>query len=208
MYKVLIVDDHKLFRAGVRMLLSDIGGVEVLGEASNGKEALDLIKMTPPNLVITDVMMPKMDGIEMTKKIRTIYPDINILVLSMITEEKHYNTMIDLGVKGFILKEAEKQEFERAISTIRSGDTFFSQELLLKIIKVRKDKSDIYFTKRELEVLEYICRGFSNSEIGEKLFISQRTVERHRANLLKKVGVSNSIKLVLYALRNNLVDVL
>jgi len=208
MYKVLIVDDHKLFRAGVRLLLGEIGGLEVIGEASNGKEALDQIKVTQPNLVITDVMMPKMDGIEMAKKIRTIYPEIDILVLSMITEEKHYNTMIDLGVKGFILKEADKQEFERAISTIRSGETFFSQELLLKIIKVKKDKSDIYFTKREIEVLEYICKGYSNAEIGDRLFISQRTVERHRANLLKKVGVSNSIKLVLYALRHNLVDVL
>ncbi|MBN1180717.1 MAG: response regulator transcription factor [Bacteroidales bacterium] len=204
---IVLVDDHKLFRNGLRFLISEIDNVEVVAEASNGIEFMEIIKNYKPDLVLMDINMPEMDGIEASKRALQLYPDLTILVLSMFGEEDYYNTMIEIGVKGFLLKDADNTELQTAITRVLNGQTYFSQELLLNLIRKKDDKSDIQLSSREKEVLTLICKGLSNYEISEKLFISQRTVERHRANLLDKTNSSNSISLVIYAIKNKLVDI-
>lgn len=205
--RVVIVDDHKLFRNGLSFILREIEDVEIIGEASNGKEFLTLLQESKPDLVLMDIKMPEMDGIEASKIALQQYPDLNILVLSMFDDEQYYNSMIDIGVRGFILKDADSSELKTAVNKVYEGNSYFSQELLLKIIKNKTNVTNINLSKRELEVLKYICKGASNYEISDTLNISLRTVERHRANLLEKTGSSNSIKLVLFAIKNNVVNI-
>jgi DNA-binding NarL/FixJ family response regulator len=204
---VIIVDDHKLFRDGLKFILSESGIAEVVGEASNGREFLTLLESIKPDLVLMDINMPIMNGIESSKKALEIHPDLNILVLSMYGDEEYYNTMIDLGVKGFLLKDADTSELKIAISKILEGGTYFSQQLLLNIINSRQVQGTVKLTKREKEILSLICQGHSNIGISEELHISSRTVERHRAELLDKTLSSNSISLVIYAIKNGLVKI-
>jgi DNA-binding NarL/FixJ family response regulator len=203
--KVIIVDDHQLFRNGLKFILTEISDLEVIGEASNGKEFLNLLKEFKPDLVFMDISMPEMNGIEACQKGLEIYPDLKILVLSMFGEDAYYNTMIDIGVKGFILKDTDNNELKTAINTILNGNTYFSQELLLKIIRNKNSSPAIRLSRRESEVLALICKGLSTIQISDKLHISHRTVERHRANLLDKTDSSNSISMAIYAIKNNLV---
>ncbi len=205
--KVIIVDDHQLFRNGLKFILSEIENIEIVGEASNGKEFLEILKFIKPNLVLMDISMPEMNGIEASQKALEKYPDLKILVLSMFGEDAYYNTMIDIGVKGFILKDTDNSELRTAISTILNGNTYFSQELLLKIIRNKNTASTIKLSRRETEVLALICKGLSTNQISDQLHISHRTVERHRANLLDKTDSSNSISLAIFAIKNNLVKI-
>jgi DNA-binding NarL/FixJ family response regulator len=182
-------------------------GVEVVAEASNGQEFLDLLEYIEPDLVLMDISMPVLNGIDATQIAMKKNPNLNILVLSMFGEDAYYNSMIELGVKGFLLKDADNDELINAINTILRGGTFFSQELLLNLIKNKTENPSINFTKREIEILSLICKGYSNIQISDKLNISQRTVERHRSNLLLKTESSNSISLVVYAIKNNIINV-
>lgn len=204
-YKIIIVDDHQLFRNGLKFILNEMNDMQVTGEASNGKEFLELLEYELPDLILMDINMPVMNGVEATKHALEKHPGLNILILSMYGETEYYNTMIDLGVKGFILKDIDNKELRDAIEKIVSGGNYFSQELLLNLIKNKSYDENITLTKREKEVLELICKGFSNQQISEKLFISQRTVERHRSSLLLKTDSKNSISLVVYAIKNKLV---
>jgi DNA-binding NarL/FixJ family response regulator len=205
--KVLIVDDHQLFRNGLRFILNEIDYLDIIGEASNGSEFLDIVKAIKPDIVLMDINMPEMNGIVATEKALAMYPDLKILVLSMFGDDEYYNNMIDLGVKGFILKDADNDELKTAIRRILEGQTYFSQELLLNLIRNKDAESDIDLTKREKEILLLICKGYSTGEIAEELHISIRTVERHRSSLLMKTDSNNSIKLVIYAIKNNLVKI-
>jgi DNA-binding NarL/FixJ family response regulator len=189
---IIIVDDHPLFRSGLKL--------------SNGNELMEILNSIKPNLIIMDINMPEMNGIDATKKALLKYPDLNILVLSMYGEIEYYNTMIDMGIKGFMLKEADNDEFILAINKILSGGTYFSQELLLKIIRKNKFGSAIKLSEREKEILQLISQGLSNHEISHKLNISQRTVERHRTNLLEKTGSKNSVQLIIFAVRHNIIN--
>jgi DNA-binding NarL/FixJ family response regulator len=202
-----LVDDHQLFRTGLKFVLEEMDGVKVSFEASDGYEFLEFLKITKPDIVLMDINMPGMDGVEATQKALQMYPDLNILVLTMFSDMEYYNTMIDLGVKGFILKDIDNQELKMAINRIHAGGNFFSQELLLKLIKEKPGEDQIALTSREKEILELICNGYSNQQISEKLFISQRTVERHRSSLLMKTDSKNSVSLVVYAIKNNLIKV-
>jgi DNA-binding NarL/FixJ family response regulator len=154
-----------------------------------------------------DINMPFINGIEASRILLQRNPDLKILVVSMYGDEQYYNSVIENGVKGFILKDAENEELRAAISAILNGKTYFSQELLLKLIRNRKNSEQIVLTQREKQILELICQGLSSTEIAGKLFLSERTIENHRANLLDKTGCRNSLSLVLYAVRNNLVEV-
>lgn len=205
--KTVIVDDHNLFRNGLKFILNQFENIEVVGEASNGKEFLILLEnIALPDIVLLDINMPILNGIEAAKISLQKYPKLKIIVLSMYGESEYYNTMIDIGVKGFILKDCDNKELKEAIERVHAGGTYFSQEILISLIKEKKNNEKISLTKREKEILELICKGYSNNEIAEKLFISQRTVERHRANLLEKTNSKNSISLVVFALKNKLVD--
>jgi DNA-binding NarL/FixJ family response regulator len=154
-----------------------------------------------------DINMPEMDGMETTRQALLKFPDLHVLVLSMYSDVEYYNTMIELGVKGFVLKDIDNKELADAIRKVHSGGSYFSQELLLKLIKHKPESTGIELTKREKEVLELICQGYSNQQISEELFISQRTVERHRSSLLYKTDSKNSISLVVFAIKNNLVKI-
>lgn len=204
---LVIVDDHNLFRKGLKFIINEIEDVEVIAEASNGLEFLGIIKDFKPDLVLIDINMPELDGIEASRRALARYPDLKILVLSMFGEEEYYNTMIDIGVKGFLLKDSDNTELQNAIERVLSGHTYFSQELLLNLIKNKESNLPVHLSAREKEVLKLICDGLSNHEIADRLFISQRTVERHRANLLLKTESSNSISLVIYAIKNKLIEI-
>lgn len=205
-YKVIIADDHTLFRQGLRLILEDIEGLEVLADVANGRELIDITDQFLPDLVIMDINMPQVNGIEASKVLLQKYPDLKILVISMYSDEQYYNSVIENGVKGFILKDAENTELRAAVNTILNGKTYFSQELLIKLIRSKQHPVNVAISPREQEVLELICQGFSTQEIATRLFLSERTVENHRASLLDKTSCRNSLSLVLYAIRNKLVS--
>jgi len=205
--QVAIIDDHQLFRNGLKFIIENENDMEVVIEASNGRQFLDFLKNLKPQVALMDINMPDMDGVETTKRALEIYPDLHVLVLSMYSDVEYYNTMIDLGVKGFILKDIDNNELTDAIRKVHKGGNYFSQELLLKLIKNKPEEGAIDLTPREKEVLELICKGYSNQQISEELFISQRTVERHRSSLLFKTDSKNSISLVVFAIKNNLVKI-
>jgi DNA-binding NarL/FixJ family response regulator len=203
--RIFIVDDHQLFRNGLKFILNERDDMEVVGEASNGKEFLDLLDFANPDIVLMDISMPVLDGIEATRRALEKQPGLKVLVLSMFSESEYYDSMIDMGVKGFVLKNADNEELYQAIRKVLNGGSHFSQELLLSIIRRKTPENKILLTGREKDVLDLICKGLSNQQIAEKLIISQRTVERHRANLLAKTDSKNSVSLVVYAIRNRLI---
>jgi DNA-binding NarL/FixJ family response regulator len=207
--KILIVDDHRLFREGLKLMLQDIDKYEVIGEAANGKQFLQYIQHIKPDLVLMDINMPEINGIEASRKALERYPDLDILILSMLGEEDYYNELVEIGVKGFLLKNSDPDELIKGIERILEGATYFSQDLLLHILegKSRRDQilKDISFTSREKDVLILMCEGMTNIEIADKLFLSHRTVDRHKSNLFAKTGCTNSVALVMFAIKNKIV---
>jgi len=209
--KIIIADDHQLFRNGLKLLLNSFTEFEVTGEASNGEEFLSLLHTIPADIALMDISMPEMDGIEATRKGLKIKPSLNIIALSMYGEDEYYYKMVDAGAKGFLLKDSDISEVREAIITVMKGGSYFSQELLYHVIqkiKMREQESkSAILSKREKEILLKICEGMSNQEIAETLFISKRTVDKHRANLLGKTNSKNTASLILYAIRNKLIEI-
>jgi len=209
--RIIIADDHQLFRNGLKILLNAFPDFEVAGEASNGQEFLNIIKDTRADVALMDINMPEMDGIEATRKGLKQRPDMDIIALSMYGEEEYYYKMVDAGAKGFILKDSDISEVKEAILTVRKGGSYFSQELLYHVIQKIKHRENesktATLSKREKEILIKICEGLSNQEIAEALFISKRTVDKHRANLLGKTNSKNTASLILYAIKNKLVEI-
>lgn len=211
MKKIIIVDDHKIFRDGIKSLITVEEIAEIIGEASNGKEFLEILEHKDPDIVLMDISMPVMDGIEATKKALEINPELKILALSSFGDEEYYYKMINAGVKGFVLKNASIEELELAINEVSGGDSYFSNELLRRVIanlgkEAKKEKNES-LTARELEILKEICNGHTNIEIGEMLYISPETVKGHRSNILSKTSCRNSAGLVMYAIKNKLVEI-
>jgi len=209
--KIYLVDDHALFREGLRFLLSNIEFVETIYEAENGDQFIRMLPDNPADLVLLDIEMPEMNGIEAAQKALAIQPDLRIIALSMYSDENYYVSMIDAGVQGFLLKNSSFDEVKRAITEVASGKTYFSAEILQSILrnmKSRKDESqDSELTEREAEILCQICNGLSNNEIGELLSISKRTVDKHRENLLQKTQSRNTASLVIYAIKHGYYNV-
>jgi DNA-binding NarL/FixJ family response regulator len=210
--KIILVDDHQMFRDGLKFVLKQIPEFEIIGTAANGQDYLDLLEAGLPDVVIMDIGMPVMDGIQATQKTTEKYPGINVIALSMFSDQEYYHKMVAAGVKGFLIKEAGLDELEKAIKAIHQGNSYFSQELLRNIIvnisnpKVTA-RDGHQLTKREEEVLQMICKGYSTKEISDLLFISQKTVEGHKTNLLSKTNSKNTLNLMLYALKNKLVEI-
>jgi len=209
--RIIIVDDHQLFRNGLKILLNAFPDFEVADEASNGFEFMNIISNTKADIALMDINMPDMDGIEATKQALKLYPELNIIALSMYGEEEYYYKMVDAGAKGFILKDSDISEVREAILTVSKGGSYFSQELLYHVIQKIKHRENesksANLSKREKEVLLKICEGLSNQEIAEALFISKRTVDKHRANLLGKTNSKNTASLILFAIRNKLIEI-
>jgi len=209
--KILLVDDHTLFRNGLKMLLDTLPGYEVTGEASNGKEFLELIAKNSYDIIFLDIEMPLINGIDAAKRAIENDPDLKIITLSMYGDEEYFDRMVDAGVKGFLLKNTNLQEVKTAIDTVMDGGNYFSQELmqnLLRNYKLTKEHKDqeIELSEREIEILLLISEGLSNQEIGDRLFISKRTVEKHRTNIMYKTNCKTTAVHVMYASKNKLIE--
>lgn len=209
---IVLADDHKLFREGLKVLLSQFSFIKKIVEVENGQEFVDLVKEKKSfDIVFMDIEMPIMDGITATKEGLKHNPNLKIIALSMYGEEDYYTQMINAGAKGFMLKNSGIDDVEKAIKTIINGHNYFSPEILESLIKSfgkqeEKEKTS-RLTEREEEVLFLICKGFSNQEIADKLYLSKRTVDKHRENLLSKTQAKNTAGLVIYAVKNNIVEV-
>lgn len=209
--RIALADDHHLFRNGLKILLSAFPEFEITAEASNGVDLMKQLTHVSADIVLMDISMPEMDGIEATAAITAKYPETKVVALSMYGEEEYYYNIVDAGAKGFILKDSDISDVKEAIETVYNGGNYFSQELLYHVIRKMKSREQetksSNLSKREKEILLKICEGLSNHEIAEALFISKRTVDKHRANLLSKTNSKNTASLILYAIKNRLIEV-
>ena len=208
--KVLIVDDHEIFRNGLKMVLGKLKYVDLVGEATNGNDFINFIKTDLPDIVLLDIEMPDMNGIEAAKIALKQFPKIKIIALTMFGDDEYIQSMLDAGAKGFLMKNINKETLDKAIQTVNNGGNYYSEELFdffTKQLSKSKDKTNdsIEFTRREKEILQLLCEGLSNKEIGEALFISERTVLGHKTNLLAKTNTKNSISLMAYAIKNKII---
>ncbi|MEX0813546.1 MAG: response regulator transcription factor [Chitinophagales bacterium] len=214
---ILLVDDHPMIRHGIKALLNDVENLNVNGEASNGQEAIAQFKSGNYDLIIMDIKMPVMDGIEATKELKKIDNAVNILALSMYDEHRFITRMLQAGAKGYILKNTGKEELVSAIAKIIAGENYFSPEVSnIMMSRFMNDKTEsprgsstanlnVTLTKRETEIIRMIANEMTNSEIAAELNISPRTVDTHRRNLLQKLDVKNTAGLVRYALQNDII---
>jgi DNA-binding NarL/FixJ family response regulator len=208
--RIIIADDHEIFRKGLKLILTRLKYVDLAGEAQNGKEVVDIIKKKNVDIILMDIEMPEMNGIEATRKILEIRPQVKIVALTMFNDEKYIEDMLDAGAKGFLLKNTTKQVLDRALRTIAEGNNYYSDELFSFFTrKVAGDKStpdiELNLTKREKEILQLICEGMNNEEIASKLSISERTVIGHKSNLLAKTNCKSTPSLISYSIKNKIV---
>lgn len=216
MIDILLVDDHKMIREGLKSFLIDHQEIRVVAEAENGKEALNYIEqhVGEIDVLVTDIAMPVMDGITLVKEVRKLVPDQKIVALTMMNESQYIKQMLSSGASGYVLKNCTDDEFVGAITSVYKGGTYYSQEVTEVIMEnlahARKPKQRLVFevplTAREKQVLHLICKELGNQEIADKLFISVRTVEAHKRNLLEKTGCKNVAGLVVYAIEKSLFE--
>lgn len=213
MVRIALVDDHSLFRRGLKMLLTSYSDFEVVAEASSGEEFLELMDAAQPDVVFMDYSMGGMNGAETTERALERMPELKVISLTMFGDNAYYSRMASSGAKGFLLKDSELDEVVEAVSTVCDGGTYFSALLLESISQSLRsveglpiDEHDM-LSDREVEILVGICQGLSTQEIADRLFISKRTVDKHRANILEKSGCKNTASLVVYAIKNGLVEV-
>ncbi len=205
---IIIVDDHALFRSGLITLLSDVEEIGNIYEASNGKIFLEMLDEFEIDMALMDISMPEMDGVEATIKSLKKQEDLKIIALSMFSEEEYYFKMVHAGVRGFLIKDSTINEVQEAIRIVNKGGNYFSQEILYKLIKNGHElkKAEESLSEREIEILTLVCQGFSNQEIADQLFLSKRTVDKHRGNILTKTNCRNTASLVVYAIKWDLIN--
>ncbi len=210
---ILIADDHKMFREGLTELLSKEQGMKVIDTAGSGAEIRLALSSNHIDVVLMDIDMGETNGIEMTQEVKFSYPDIYVLALSMHGDKNYIVKMLEAGATGYILKNAGKEEMINAIHTVANGNTYFSSQVSSKLLEhitkpapIRRSAEDALLTDREIEILRLIAEEYSNPEIAEKLFISVRTVDTHRRNILDKLGAKNTAGLVKYAIQKGLLD--
>jgi DNA-binding NarL/FixJ family response regulator len=218
MIRIALVDDHSLFRKGLKVLLSSRKDFSIVADVGSGEEFLEVLMQAQPDVVFMDYAMPQMNGAETTRRALEMLPDLKIITLSMFGDNAYYSDMMSSGAKGFLLKDSEFAEVVEAVETVFEGGTYFSASLLESLshslrstgatASVADDIAEAdRLSEREIEVLLAICQGLSTQEIADKLFISKRTVDRHRANILEKSGCKNTARLVVYAIRNGFVEI-
>lgn len=209
---VLIADDHTIVRSGVRLLLEAESDIRVVGEALNGREALELAESLQPDVVLMDISMPEMDGLEATKQLKTRFPHINVLVLTMHRSDDYFFEMLKVGASGYILKGAKTSELINAIRIVQRGEVFLYPSMTQKLVQGYlqlanwEDEGEPSLSPREKEIFRLLAEGYSNKEIAEKLVISPSTVYSHRANLMDKLGLGNRRELIQYARKRGLIQ--
>jgi two-component system response regulator NreC len=211
--KLVLADDHAVVRSGLRMLLQAQPDMEIVGEAESGAQALAQVRSLQPDVILMDIQMPGMNGIEATRQIKAVYADTAVLVLTMHEDDQYFFEMLQAGASGYLPKRAAPDELVRAIRTVSRGEVFLFPSLATRLVQsyvggdVAEDSvalvSDL--TPREKEVLVLIAEGFTNPEIAEELVISVKTVDRHRENIMRKLNLHSRIDLVKYALRQGLI---
>ena len=211
MYSVIIVDDHRMFRESLKKMLQMEGFVKVMGEASTGKEFIKMLATHNPDVVLMDISMPEMDGVEATRKALEIQPDLKVLTLSSFGDERYYYSMIESGVKGFVLKSSGIHELLQAIEEVRSGGSWFSNELLRKVIssigKSTNKNVKNELSEKEVEVMRFVCEGYTTEQIAKDLNLNYEAVKSIRDGILKKTNSPNTAALVMYAIRNSLIEI-
>ena len=216
MIRIALVDDHSLFRHGLKMLLSTHPDFEVVAESSSGEEFLAVVESVQPDVVFMDYAMSGINGAETTERALALCPTLRVISLTMFAENAYYSQMVASGARGFLVKDSEFDVVVEAVETVCGGGSYFSNSLMESLSQSIRSTGNIMLhsiaeadrlSEREIEILVDICRGLSNQEIADHLFISKRTVDKHRANILEKCGCKNTASLVVYAIRNGLVEV-
>jgi DNA-binding NarL/FixJ family response regulator len=206
-YRIILADDHALFRSGVRRILEEVPGVEVIGEAADGLELLTLLKEATPNLVILDISMPNLRGLEAIREIKASHREVQVLMLTMHKDEEYLSYALGAGAAGFLLKQDADPELLKALATIRRGQTYLSpaiSEVVPDLLRRRQERDGAtreLLTHREREILKLLADGKSSKEIGDLLFISLRTVQNHRANIMRKLKARRTADLIKYAVQ-------
>lgn len=213
MIRIAIADDHQMFRDGIIAILQQEGDLEVVGEAGNAQEVFETLDRHKPDILLLDIALGKNNGIEMTKTIRVRYPSLKVIIVSMHSESSYVIKSLEVGASGYLLKDAGKVEMLNAIRAVVSGGTYFgkqvSQILMAHFSNASRPigkQEEVMLTRREIEVLKLLATEHSNQEVAQKLFISVRTVDTHRRNLLEKLKLKNNAGLVRYAINNGLVE--
>ena len=207
--RVLIADDHGIVRSGLRKLLESEDGIEVVAEAGDGVEARDRALEVRPDLAILDVKMPGMNGLEATRAIRETAPDVSVLVLSMHDEDRYLFEALKAGASGYVLKRAADRELIEAIRAVERGEPFLTpeaQRTLIKDVLERGSSGEEELTPREEEVVKLVAEANTTKQIAELLHLSEKTVENHRANAMRKLGMRDRVELVRYAIRRGLIE--
>lgn len=208
METILIAEDHSLIVEGYRMLIDKIEGVEIVGAASDGEEAIALVEKLQPNYLLLDLHMPKTNGLEVLKYVSSYFPGTRVIIISMFGDPGIHREAVKLGAKGYLLKHADKEEFLLAISLVMKGKSYYHPAIFEEQSSVQSIPGSmpvvpvVSLTEREKEILVLIAQGYTNKEIALKLIVSHKTIDTHRTNLMKKVGVHNVTGLVKYALSN------
>ena len=207
--KILLADDHQLVRKGFRALLEELDYVEVVGEAANGQEVIGLLRRgVKTDVVLLDYEMPVLNGLETLDQIKRDFFGVKVILLTMLNQRELIQSAVEKGVNGFLFKNASLDELSEAIRRVSKGEQYFSSEVTLTLLKTAQNPDHTLLrqlTEREIEVLRLVAQGFSSTEIGAQLFISPRTVDTHRNNLIQKLGVNGIAGLVQFAIKNKLV---
>lgn len=209
---VLIADDHTIVRSGVRLLLEAESDIRVVGEALNGREALELAEALQPDVVLMDITMPELDGLEATKQLKSRFPNINVLVLTMHRSDDYFFEMLKAGASGYILKGAKTSELINAVRIVQQGEVFLYPSMTQKLVQGYlqladwESEGEPSLSPREKEIFRLLAEGYSNKEIAEKLVISPSTVHSHRGNLMDKLGLGNRRELIQYARKRGLIQ--
>ena len=212
--RVLLVDDHAIVREGVKMILAKEPDFEVVGEAQDGRQALELVERMKPNVVVMDISMPEMGGIEATQQVKERYAGVNVIALTMHEDESYVFKLLRAGAAGYVLKRAAAQDLVQAVRAAAKGEAFLYPSVARKVVEdylkrvEAGEERERYdgLTEREKEILTHIAEGLSNQQIAQKLYISIKTVQTHRAHILEKLGLHDRTELVRYAIRKGLIE--
>ena len=204
MIRILLADDHSIIRDGLKSMLASADDIEIVGEAGNGEEVMNFLSSNEVDVILMDISMPLMNGIDTTRMIADYYSKVNVLALSIHEQYDFIKYMINAGAKGYVSKEAEKEEILDAIYTVFSGKKFYSDKIIEKLTSETKNNKSV-LTEREKEILKLIAEELSNVEIAERLFLSVRTVDTHRRNIIQKLDVKNTAGMVKYAVKLGLI---